>query len=111
MKFAGTVVSKKIRPAKVVSVKLKQKKNTVTVSWKKVKTGARYHGIAGYQICYSTSKKWKERKQKLSRKNKVTVKNLKKKKTYYFGVCAYWVDDDGNVYGAWGKTKKITIKK
>lgn len=103
--YAGTVISEKIRPAKVVSVKLKQKKRTVTVSWKKVKTTARY------QICYSTSKKWKGRKQKLSRKNKVTVKNLKKKKTYYFRVRAYWFDDEGVVYGAWSRTKKITMKK
>ena len=101
--YAGT--SEKIRPAKVVSVKLKQKKRTVTVSWKKVKI------TAGYQICYSTSKKWKGRKQKLSRKNKVTVKNLKKKKTYYFRVRAYWFDDEREVYGAWSKTKKITMKK
>ena len=104
--YAGTVISEgEIGSAKAVSIKLTQKKRTVTVSWKKV-TGA-----AGYQIRYSTSKKWKGRKQKLSRKNKVTVKNLKKKKTYYFRVRAYWFDGEEKVYGAWSKTKSITIKK
>ncbi len=61
-----------------MTLKLKQKKYTVTVSWKKVK--GRYYSVVGYQICYSTSKKWKGKKQKLFRKNKATVTNLKKKK-------------------------------
>ena len=42
---------------KVSAVKLKQKKQSATVSWKKVS------GATGYQICYSTSKKWKNKKQ------------------------------------------------
>lgn len=109
--YAGTVISEKIRPAKVVSVKLKQKKRTVTVSWKKVKRAAGYYSVAGYQICYSTSKKWKGKKQKQTRKTKLNIKELKKKKTYYFRVRAYWLDGEEKVYGAWSKTKKITIKK
>ena len=90
---------------KVSAVKLKQKKQSVTVSWKKVP------GAAGYQICYSTSKKWKNKKQKLSRKNKLIVKKLKKKKTYYFRVRAYRMNGAKKVYGAWSKVRKIKIKK
>ncbi len=89
----------------VSAVKLKQKKQSVTVSWKKVP------GAAGYQICYSTSKKWKNKKQKLSRKNKLIVKKLKKKKTYYFRVRAYRMNGAKKVYGAWSKAKKVKIKK
>ena len=89
----------------ISSVKLKQKKQAVTISWEKVS------GAAGYQICYSTSKKWKGKKQKLARNNKLTVKKLKKKKTYYFRVRAYRINGTGKLYGAWSKTKKITIKK
>lgn len=89
----------------ISSVKLKQKKQAVTVSWKKVS------GAAGYQVCYSTSKKWKGKKQKLTRSNKLTVKKLKKKKTYYIRVRAYRINGTGKIYGAWSKTKKITIKK
>ena len=89
----------------ISAVKLKQKKQVVTISWKKVS------GAAGYQVCYSTSKKWKGKKQKLMRTNKLTVKKLKKKKTYYFRVRAYRINGIGKLYGAWSKTKKITIKK
>lgn len=90
---------------KVSAVKLKQKKKSATVSWKKVS------GATGYQICYSTSKKWKNKKQKLTQKNKLTVKKLKKKKIYYFRVRAYRINGAKKVYGAWSKTKKITTKK
>ena len=90
---------------KVSALKLKQKKHTVTVSWKKL-TGAK-----GYQICYSTSKKWKGKKQKLVSKNKAVIKKLKKKKTYYFRVRAYRLERTKKVYGAWSNMKKIKIKK
>lgn len=90
---------------KVSALKLKQKKHTVTVSWKKL-TGAK-----GYQICYSTSKKWKGKKQKLVSKNKAVIKKLKKKKTYYFRVQAYRLEGKKKVYGAWSNMKKIKIKK
>ncbi len=90
---------------KVSALKLKQKKHTVTVSWKKL-TGAK-----GYQICYSTSKKWKGKKQKLVSKNKAVIKKLKKKKTYYFCVRAYRLEGAKKVYGAWSNMKKIKIKK
>lgn len=95
----------KVAIGKVSALKLKQKKGTVTASWKKM-TGAK-----GYQICYSTSQKWKGKKQKLATKNKVVIKNLKKKKTYYFRVRAYRLEGTKKVYGTWGSVKKIKIKK
>ncbi len=90
---------------KVSALKLKQKKRTVTASWKKL-TGAK-----GYQICYSTSKKWKNKKQKLTVKNKAVIKSFKKKKSYYFRVRAYRLEGTKKVYGAWSSVKKIKIKK
>lgn len=90
---------------KVSALKLKQKKNTVTASWKKLSRAK------GYQICYSTSKKWKGKKQKLVTKNNAVIKNLKKQKTYYFRVRAYRLEGAKKVYGAWSATKRITIKK
>lgn len=77
----------------------------MTASWKKT-TGAK-----GYQICYSASKKWKNKKQKLITKNKVVIKNLKKNKTYYFRVRAYRLEGRKKVCGAWSSVKKIKIKK
>ena len=90
---------------RVSAVKLKQKKQTVTVSWKKVSEAD------GYQICYSTSKKWKKKTQKLTANMKVEIKRLKKKKTYYFRVRAYRKDGSRKVYGAWSSTRKIRIRK
>ncbi len=89
----------------VSALKLKQKRGTVTASWKKTA------GAKGYQICYSTSRKWKNKKQKLVSKNKAVIKKLKKKKTYYFRVRAYRLEGKKKVYGAWSATKKIKIKK
>lgn len=92
------------RVGTVRDVVLKQKKKTVSVSWKYV-TGA-----DGYQLCYATSGKWKGKKWKLTRGNTVVLKKLKKKKTYYIRVRAYRKDGLKKVYGAWCKTKKITVK-
>ena len=99
------VPSVKSAVGKVSALKLKQKKNTVTASWKKL-TGAK-----GYQICYSMSKKWKGKKQKPVNKNNAVIKNLKKQKTYYFRVRAYRMEGAKKVYGAWSSVKKINIKK
>lgn len=90
---------------KVTALKLKQKKRTVTVSWKK------QTGVKGYQICYSMSGKWKGKKQKLVTKNNAVIKNLKKNKTYYFRVRAYRREGTKRVYAAWSSVKKIRIKK
>ena len=106
--YAGTVTSSvpvKATVGKVSSLKLKQKKSTVTASWKKTA------GVKGYQICYSTSKKWKGKKQKLISKNKAVIKKLNKRKTYYFRVRAYRVEGTKKLYGAWSSVKKIKIKK
>lgn len=94
-----------VRVGSVASLKLKQQKQNVTVSWKKVS------GAAGYQVCYSTSSRWKNKKQKMVRKNRFAVKKLKKKKTYYFRVRAYRMNGTVKKYGAWSKAYKITIKK
>ena len=90
---------------KVSFLKLKQKNHTVTISWNRV------YRATGYQICYSTSKKWKNKKLKVTQKNKLTIKKLKKNKIYYFRVRAYQMKGTSKVYGSWSKTKKITIKK
>ncbi len=108
--FAASVPSLTSDPeknavGKAAALKLKQKKGTVTASWKKTA------GAKGYQICYSTSRKWKNKKQKLVSKNKAVIKKLKKKKTYYFRVRAYRLEGKKKVYGSWSGTKKIKIKK
>ena len=94
----------KISVGKVFSVKLKQKKQKVMVSWKKIS------GADGYQVCWSTSKKWKNKTQKLTTDKRVNIKKLKKRKTYYFRIRACRIYGVQKVYGTWSKTKKIRIR-
>ncbi len=101
----GSSIEKGSSIGKVTSVKLKQKKQSVMASWKKVS------GADGYQVCYSMSKKWKKKTQKLTADTKMEIKKMKKKKTYYFCIRAYRKDGAKKVYGAWSNTKKVKIKK
>ena len=85
-----------------------KKKKQLTITIKKV-TGA-----AGYQVTYSTDKKFKKKvtKNKNITKNTLTLKNLKKGKTYYVKVKAYKKDSTGKmVYSKFSKVAKLKIKK
>ena len=82
------------------------------LSWKKQKTQT-----TGYQIQYSTSKKFKKAKAVNVSKNKTTSKSVKKlssKKKYYVRVRTYkTVKIDGKtkkVYSSWSKTKTVKTK-
>lgn len=105
---------------------------TLTAKWKKVSVGTskisslknkkskqcvvtakKISGAAGYQFTYSTNKKFKKAKKSVtSKKPTVTIKKLKKGKTYYFKVRAYKLDSKNKkVYGSYSKVKKIKITK
>lgn len=102
-----TVAPKVKKPGKPAIKKLKNtsgKKVTVTLS-KKVS------GAKGYQVAYATKSSMKGQKKKFFTGTKVTVKGLKKKKTYYFRVRAYTKQDGKKVYGSWSAKKKIKVKK
>ena len=108
-------VNKPTKPAKVTvkTTKLKSAKNAkgkkIVVKWKKNTAGN------GYQIQYSTSKKFaKGNKTKTISKNKTTsytIKKLKKKKTYFIRIRAYKIADGKKVYGKWSSVKKVKVKK
>lgn len=90
-----TTKKKSNKPAQVTKLKLKKGgKKTAKLAWKKVK------GAKGYQIKYSTSKKFKKSKTKTktSKKNKITLKKLNKKR-YYVKVRAYKKVKGKKVYG------------
>ena len=76
------------------------------ITWKKQER------ISGYQVQYSTNKKFKKAKSNKvsSYYNSFSVKSMKKK-TYYIRVRAYKSDGKSINYGAWSKTKQIKIKK
>ena len=84
------------------------KKKSVTLSWSK-KDGAN-----GYQVQYSTSKKFKSKKTVEITGSDITttrLKKLKKKKNYYIRVRAYKTVDGRKQYSAWSAKKKVKIKK
>ncbi len=92
-------------PAKVKGLSAKnKKKKSVTLSWKRVK------GAAGYQIQY-TSDAFAKKKAKNTKKTKITIKKLKKKKTYSFRVRAYKINSGIKICGNWCKARKVKIKK
>ena len=106
--------------AKPVTVKVTVKKATL----KSVKAGKKYFkaswkklsGVTGYQLQYSTSKKFtkKTTKTKSLKKTTLTVKKLKSKKKYYIRVRAYkTVKQNGKsktYYGNWSSLKNTKIK-
>lgn len=110
-----TPVNKPTKPAKVTVKKttLKSAKNAkgkkLVVKWKKNTAGN------GYQIQYSTSKKFaKGNKTKTISKNKTTsytIKKLKKKKTYYVRIRTYKKVSGKTYYSGWSSVKKVKIKK
>lgn len=110
-----TPVNKPTKPAKVTVKKttLKSAKNAkgkkLVVKWKKNTAGN------GYQIQYSTSKKFaKGNKTKTISKNKTTsytIKKLKKKKTYYVRIRTYKKVSEKTYYSELSSVKKVKIKK
>ena len=109
-------IAKRIKKAKATKVKkFKVKSNaarSAKVTWGKVK------GVSGYQVIYSTNKKFSKSKTKLikgANKQKYTIKKLKSKKNYYFKIRAYTSikNADGKTikcYGKWSKSVKRKIK-
>lgn len=99
---------KVVRLANVKITSLKNKKTkSVRVKWKKI-TGA-----GGYQLQYSTDRKFrsKGRKTKNTKRVACLCKKLKKNKKYYFRIRAWRISDKQKVYGCWSKAKKITVKR
>lgn len=86
----------------ITSVKAQSK--AFTVKWKKVK------GINGYQIQYSTNKKFKKAK-KITIKSKTTtsktIKNIGNSKKYYIRIRSYKKNKGKNIYSNWSKNKVI----
>ena len=93
-------------PAKVASNSIKNTKGKkLTAKWKKVS------GAKGYEVQYSTNKKFKKAKTKTTKKTSLTIKNLKKK-TYYVRIRAYTLDASGKkISGGWSTVKEVKIKK
>ena len=94
-------------PKKPEMKKLTAGKKRFTVQWKKDKKAD------GYQVQYSTDKKFKKnvKSMNVSKKNtKATVKKLKKRKTYRVRVRSYKKINGKKYYSGWGKVKSVKVK-
>lgn len=96
---------KKLKTPKIY--KLKKKKNTVSIYWNKINTAK------GYEISYSTSKKFKKNSTKTikvkSNKKNVTIKKLKKDKKYYIRIRAYKTVNGKKIYSSYSKVKSTEL--
>lgn len=103
---AQPAAPKNNKKVKVASAKAGKK--SVKVTWKKVK------GIKGYQIQYSTNKKFKKGNKtitvKSTKSTSATIKKLKSKKKYYVRMRTYKVVNGKKVYSAWSKAKSVKVK-
>lgn len=102
---------KSVNTVKVAKAKIKFLKN---IKGKKLKiTLKKIKGATGYQVRYSTSKKFLKKKTKTKSYKKIqfTLKKLKKGKKYYIRVRAYQKKNGTQIYGKWSKVKTKTIKK
>ena len=112
----ATTTSTKKPTQPTVSVKTTKLKSAKNVKGKKlVVKWAKNTAGNGYQIQYSTSKKFaKGNKTKTISKNKTTsytIKKLKKKKTYYVRIRTYKKVSGKTYYSGWSSVKKVKIKK
>ena len=88
-------------PEQITGVKAKSKaKKSITLSW------SREENSTKYQYNYALKKNFKGGKKKYTTKNKVTIKKLKRKKTYYFRVRG--MNDEYT--GSWSSKKKCKVK-
>lgn len=98
-----------IKPKSTKVSKLSNKKNKLTVKWKKQTS------VSGYQIQYSTDKNFKKNKKTITVKSKETtsktITKLKKKKTYYVRVRTYKSlgKKDAKIYSSWSSAEKIKM--
>lgn len=92
--------------------KLTKGKKQFKASWKKVS------GVKGYQIQYSTSKKFNKHATyvtiKGNKNTSKTIKGLSKNKKYYVRICTYTTKKINGktvkVYSPWSKTKTVKTK-
>lgn len=104
-----------ITPKKTSVKKIKASKKSMKVYWSKVSSQT-----SGYQISYSTSKKFAKSKTKTvtvkgAKNTSKTVKKLKGSKKYFVRVRTYktvkFAGKTIKVYSGWSKTKAVYVRK
>jgi len=107
--YSGTkTLSFKINPPKTTVKKVAAAKKSL-----KVTIGKKTTQVTGYEVQYSTSKKFTSAKTKVIKKAKttsLTIKSLKAKKTYYVRVRTYKTVGGKKYYSAWSSAKSKKTK-
>lgn len=107
-KPSTTKNTKTVKPKKTSIKKLSKGKKKFTVTWAKVS------GVKGYQIQYSSDKKFKKNNKSVTvtkqNTTKATVKKLKSKKKYYVRVRTYKTVNGKKIYSSWSKVKSVKTK-
>ena len=100
-KVSNTKVT--VKASKVLTAKRTSGKTKAVIKVKSVKN------IEGYQIKYSTSKKFNKKSTKTAncKKNKITISNLNKKNVYYIKVRTYKTVNKNKYYSKWSSSKKL----
>ena len=116
--YSGTVKAEyTIVPPRTKLRKAAAGKKSAKVTWKKLSRKLAGQRITGYEIQYSTSKKFK-RSSKVTKtvrvkgwkKTSKKIKKLKKGKKYYFRVRTYRTVNKKKYYSAWSKARKARIR-
>lgn len=92
-----------------VTGKPKASKKAFTVKWSK------QTDVSGYQIQYSTNKKFRKKGTKIKTVKKpsavkVTIKKLKAGKKYYVRIRTYKTVNGKDYYSGWSKAKTVKVK-
>lgn len=97
-----------VKPKKTSIKKLSKGKKKFIVTWAKIS------GVKGYQIQYSSDKKFKKNNKSVTvtkqKTTKATVKKLKSKKKYYVRVRTYKTVNGKKIYSSWSKVKSVKTK-
>ena len=97
-----------VKPKKTSIKKLSKGKKKFIVTWAKIS------GVKGYQIQYSSDKKFKTNTKSVTvtkqKSTKATVKKLKSKKKYYVRVRTYKTVNGKKIYSSWSKAKSVKTK-
>ena len=103
------VLEYQITPKGTSLVSMTAGSNRFEVTWTKQPTQA-----AGYELQYSTSKKFTKATtttmQLSKKKTSATVAKLKAKKTYYARIRTYKEAGDGKVVSTWSEAKQVKTK-
>lgn len=107
--YTGTITKNfNIKPKSTKITKITAGKKNIQIKWSKRKAQ-----VSGYQVYYSTSKKFNSKKVvniKSNKTTKKTIKKLKSNKKYYVKIRTYKVVRGKKYYSEWSKVKSIKVK-